>query len=67
MLRTPFAMTTTPRWRITLLLGGTLAGAACGGASRAPAGAPPVPTPGNVEALYRARLDSAMTRFTPAT
>lgn len=59
-------MTTTPRWRITLLLGGTLAGAACGGASRAPTGAAPVPTPGNVEALYRARLDSAMTRFTTA-
>jgi uncharacterized protein (DUF305 family) len=55
------------RWKINLLLlGGTVMGAACGGASRVPAESTPVPAPSSMEALYRARLDSAMTRFTPA-
>lgn len=66
-LRKRLVMDIGQRWKINLLLlGGTVMGAACGGASRVPAESTPVPAPSSMEALYRARLDSAMTRFTPA-
>ncbi len=66
MLRIPIGVMITQYFRTMLLLGASLTGVACGGAARSPAGPAPVPAPSSMEALYRARLDSARTRFTPA-
>lgn len=66
MLSQSRGVTIAQRFRIMVLLGATLAGAACSGAARGSAAGAPVSVSGSMESLYRARLDSARTRFTPA-